>query len=403
MDEPGRASVPGRAALTGVLTSVMTVGTLAPFALAALAPFVVSDLDLSRTGFGSLVTFYFLVGALASSALGSVVDRLGGWTMMLVLIAISVVTFLIMAGASSYAWLLAAMVLAGFANALANPTTNQVIGSHVAPGRRGVIVGIKQSGVPAGAAVSGLGLPGLAVLLGWRPSVLVCAAAMVVLAVTVWIVKPSSEVASHQQQGSRASVPQAQPRIRWLVVYALLMGSGTAVVTTYLVLFAHEEFAMSEAWAGRTLGVVGIGAVVARIVWARQAERGAHPSRVLVMIAVLSAVSSSLFWLAPSSGGLLALWSAVLLVGISASAWNSVGMLAVIDGNDGLSMGRASGNVLAGFFTGNVISPVAVGALIDRTGAYEPAWALTGALFLVAAFVATAEHRRVRRRAALRA
>ena len=398
MDTVESRPAPGRVMLSAVLTAVMAIGTLAPFALAALAPFILSDLDFSRTQFGSLITVYFLVGALVSPSIGSLVDRIGGWSMMLVLIVISVASFLVMAGVPSYVWLLAAMAVAGLANALVNPTTNHVIGAHVTPGRRGMIVGVKQSGVQAGAALSGLALPALAVLLGWRPSLLVCAIVAGVLAVVAWLVRP----ARHRSRSvvAREPVRWAGPGVRWLVVYAVLMGAGVAVANTYVVLFAHEGLAMSEAWAGRTLGVLGAASVVARIVWARRAERTADPSGALVQIAGIAAVSSGLFWLAPVLGGEALLWVAVVLVGASAAAWNSVGMLAVIDGNDGATMGRASGNVLAGFFAGNVVSPAAVGALVDRTNSYGPAWALTVLIFAAAGVVASREQRRVRRAAA---
>ena len=389
--------VPGGVVLGLVLTSTMAVGTLAPFALAALAPFILDDLEFSRTQYGSLITVYFLVGALISPSVGSVVDRLGGWLMMLVLIVVSVVSFAVMAGVPSYLWLMVAMVLAGLANALVNPTTNQVIGAHVTPGRRGVIVGVKQSGVQAGAALSGLALPALAVLLGWRPSLLVCAAVTAALAVLAWVVRPPAH--RGHRAVTREPVRWAGSQVRWLVVYAFLMGAGVAVANTYVVLFAHEGLELSEAWAGRTLGVLGAASVVARILWARRAERTANPSRALTQIAGIAAVSSGLFWLAPAMGGQAALWTAVLLVGASAAAWNSVGMLAVIDGNDGATMGRASGNVLAGFFAGNVVSPAAVGALVDRTGSYEPAWAVTVAIFVAAGVVAAGQQRRVRRAA----
>ena len=71
---------------------------------------------------------------------------------------------------------LAAVV--GIGQTLANPATNKMIAHEVPPGRRGLITGIKQSGVQAGAFVAGVAFPAAAVAVGWRSVPLAVAVVM---------------------------------------------------------------------------------------------------------------------------------------------------------------------------------------------------------------------------------
>ena len=86
------------------------------------------------------------------------------------------------------------------------------------------------------------------------------------------------------------------------------------------------------------------------------------------------------------------LWIGAVLTGMGTSAWNSVGMLAVIE-DAGESTGRASGMVLLGFLAGLGIGPPVYGALVDRTGGYEPMWLLSIAASLVALAIVAAWQR----------
>ncbi len=388
MTEPSARPVPSRIAFAVVATMAMMIGTLLPFAVPALAPFILPELGFSRAQLGSLVTAFFLVSALVSPAVGSSVDRFGGWHMMLSVFAVGVISFVGVALSPSYTWMIAVMAFAGIANALTNPSTNQVIGSYVAVGHRGTIVGIKQSGVQVGATVSGLALPSLAILIGWRISV----ASLTILAALGFLIGLAARPNTWPENGRHAvtlpSSPRPGPNMRWLVVYAFLMGSGVVVTHTYIVLFAHEQLGVSAAWAGRSMGVLGAAAVIARIGWARLAERRSSPVRVLTLLATIATGASTLLITAPTWGGAWLLWPAVVGLGASASAWNSVGMLAIIDQDDGASTGRTSGRVLSGFFAGNVASPIAFGSLIDAIGTYQPAWGILVVIYAAAAMIA---------------
>lgn len=380
-DAPGipERSTAWYAGFTAVLTVAMAIGTFPQFTLGALGPFLVDDLGLSRTRLGSLSTAFFLVAALVSSLVGHLGERLGGRRLLALMFAVAALSAVFMAIAPSYVWLIAAVGLAGLSIASSNPSTNTLISAHLPSGRRGAVVGIKQSGVQAGSFVAGAVLPGLALAIGWRPSLLLIAlVAAAGLAATIAIIP--------RQEARADDGPQTLDRsnvVRWLVPYAFFMGAGVSATTAYVPLYANQALGLSQATAGSLLAVVGAVGVVARILWGRVAERRPTVAAPLTVLTAGSLVAIVLVWIAEYAGAWL-VWPAAVAIGATAAAWNAVGMLAIVRETALAGTSRASGHVLTGFYAGLLAMPVAFGALVDTTGIYGPSWALTFGCLAVA-------------------
>ncbi len=313
-----------RFGLVATLTGAISVATLVPTLLSVLAPLVTADLDLSRRAFGVLVTCVFIGGALSSVRAGTVVDQLGGRATLLLLYALGSLTLLGIAVAPGYGWLLVTALVAGLPGALANPVTNQVISTQVPPGRRGLVVGFKQSGAQVAQTSGGLLLPSLALGLGWRGA-----------ALAVAVLPLMGVLATRRQLQPRpgGSVEQAPARlairgpILSLTLYALLMSLGTAAVVTYLPLFAFEALGFSVPVAGVVASVSGVAGFLGRILWGRAAELAIEPSLALAVIAMASVLSICALLAAPAVTWLV--WSAALADGTGSYAfgWWLVGAL----------------------------------------------------------------------------
>ena len=377
-----------RIGLAVTLTGAISVATLVPTLLSVLAPLVTADLGLSRSAFGVLVTCVFIGGGLTSVKAGGIVDQLGGRRTLLLLYALGTVTIGLVAVAPNYWWLLGAAFLAGFPGALSNPVTNQVISTQVPAGRRGLVVGFKQSGAQVAQTTGGLVLPPLALALGWRGAALVVATLPLVgVVATHRLLRPQPVPTSRP-----AIVPLViKGPIASLTIYALLMSLGTAAVITYLPLFAFEVLGFSVPAAGVVASVSGVAGFLGRIVWGRAAELLISPSIALIVIAGASVASVVALLLAP--GAVWLVWPAAVAYGATAGAWSAVGMLAVLNDVDPAQAGRASGVVLLGFYGGFITSPILFGSLADRTGSYAAGWVLVGIVFLGSVAVALRWHR----------
>ena len=235
-------------------------------------------------------------------------------------------TFLILGTAVAYVMLLAGALAGAFSQASANPATNKLIVEDVPAGERGVITGVKQSGVQVGIFFGGVTVPTVAITVGWRGAYLVVAVVpLIFAAMTVWVVPAATRPSVEHRTWSRDPLPAA---IWWLAGFGFLMGFSAAV--TYLVpLFAEETLGFSPVAGGIAAAVIVFVAVPGRILWSRFAERSGAFRGSLGAMAVLSIAAACLFY----ASGVVAvwlLWPAAVLIAVGSSSWNSVGMLAVM-------------------------------------------------------------------------
>ncbi len=364
----------GRITFTGVLVTTMMAATFTAVAFGILAQFLIDDFDISRAQVGGLVTAVGVVAAILSPFVGRLTDGIGGRRALIVLLVFSFLGLLGVALAPIYGLLLVAGGLAGVAQALGNPATNKLIAQVIPQGRRGVITGLKQSGVQLGIFLGGVLLPVGALSIGWRPTIaMVALLPACILVVAFFVVPPHADSGGASKQRLLERHP---PGTWWLTLYSLGMGAAAGSLMTFLPLYAHEEMGLTERQAGLVIGLVGLVALITRILWGPLSERARHYGAPLAVLAGVAAVSVVALLLAPSVGVTL-LWVGAVLMAASSGSWNSVAMLAVMHEAGPGRAGSASGIVLFGFMTGLGIGPLVFGYSVDTTGAYTIGlWAL---------------------------
>ncbi len=366
-----------------VLVVTMAASTFALAIIAVLAAYLIDEFGISREQLGSLVTVSALSGALLAPILGPWADKIGARNATLFSLGVSAVSLVLIGLAPTFLLLAGAVLLTGVTQAITNPATNKLISLYVDPGRRGVIMGVKQSGVQAGNALGGALLPAMAVAAGWRFGVTLAVVFPVVGAgLALWSVPrdPSTDATpSRVGLGSGDGVGR-------LAVYGFLLGLGGTAIFTYLPLFGQEVLGLDPVAAGSAISVIGIVGVVGRIGWGRIAETVLGSDRALLVLAVLSVVVGALLVAAPLLGPWV-IWVVAALAGLSVAAWNTVGMLAVIERVPVAAAGRASGTVMLGFLGGLGLGAPAFGRSVDVLGDYRPGWMAVTACFVAASLL----------------
>lgn len=372
--------------LSLVLISTMVASTFFIFAVAVLASAIIDDLAISRTMVGVIGSVNTGLGALTAPWSGRLTDRIGPRNAVLVLLAVSAVTLFVMGVASSASMLVVAGVIGGLAQGWGNPATNALIAATVESGSRGVMTGIKQSGVTLAVFLAGITLPGLERVWSWQAACLVFAAAFAVITVVAWALLPSTpRDAGAQPAERRGGAASPLPAfIRRLALYALLMGMASGSIGRFLPLFAEESLGYTATVAGLAVALSGLLGMGSRIMAARRAEHRVAPSTLLVQLSVIAATASVLLAVSPSVGAGL-LWPAVVLYSIGHTAWNAVIHLAVILNVPTAMAGRASGIIMLGFLTGLTVAGPITGMIVDATDDYTVVWWASVALALVAA------------------
>ncbi|MFD4861898.1 MFS transporter [Streptomyces atratus] len=287
----------------------------------------------------------------------------------------------------------AVLVLAGAAQALANPATNRLIADLLPPLRRAAAVGMKQSGVQFGAFAAGLLLPTLAAATSWRIALAVVSPLALIALVLALRLPPDRQPDSADK---RLTLP-GRPNVpaRWLIVYSLGVGMALASLNTYLPLFAHEKLDFGERTSGALIAAVGAAGVLARIGWTRISGRLSDISTPLVLLAATAACFVLLMPAAEVWPPLV--WAGAIGLGGSAAAANAVSMVAVVRSTSFGATGHASALVSMGFFGGFVLGPTTFGQLADSPAGYSAGWAMTGLSFAVSVLAGLQVRRTVNR------
>ena len=373
-----------------LLPGAMIAATLIYGMTSIIAPDLISEFDLSKARIGWILAIFSIASAASSPLAGRVTDRIGSRAAMLIIFASSGLGFLLFSRAVGFYTLAGSTLVIAVGQALSNPATNKLIATEFEPGERGLITGIKQSGVQFGTLVAGLSFAAIAASSSWRTVPLIAGVSLLLLGVFAsQVLPPDKQPAQHDTAAQNSDGPAQLPRsVPLLALYALLMGLGGSTLFGFMPLYAVEQINVSDLNAGYLVAVSGAVGMPARIGAAVLADRTGKPLPLLVTLssfAVLAAVAL----LGANSGGYPLLIVAAVLTGLGVSAWNSVAMLAVINDAGSELAGRASGVVLAGFLSGLAISPPIFGYSVDVTGSYNLGFTVVGVMFALAAIVIT--------------
>ena len=377
--------------LVTVLAITMGFAFFGNTVFGTLASEIISSMGIDRWQVGMLATAATVGGALLSPRLGKWADMVGGRRSTVTTLLLAGVALFSVGVAPEFSLLVGAAVLTGIVLAISNPATNKLISTEFPPGRQGLIVGVKQAGAQIGIFFGGWLLPVFAGWWGWRWAVLAFAAIPVVTGI-VYMRRGSTDAdqdtsdrdKAQEREAARASLGQVSPSTRRLIyrltVYAFLVGVGTAAAIYYLPLYSEEALGMAAAQAGQALAFSGLLGIVGRIGWARVAESRLGTMRSSMVIAVL-AVGASVILAFGDTLGTWSVWMAAGLIGLSISAWHSVGMLAVIQIVPSSLAGRTSGLVYFGFLTGLGAGAPLFGWSVDLLGDYTPGWLAIAVIF----------------------
>jgi predicted MFS family arabinose efflux permease len=359
--------------------AMTTLGALPVFLLSSQAVLVREDLEFSEPQLGLAVSAFFGSAALASMLAGSLVERLGRRRGTVIAGVLATLTALAIAGvATSYAVLLALLVVAGVSNAALQMTSNIALARSVRPGRQGLAFGVKQSAIPVAILIGGLAVPTVGVVVGWRWTF--AAAAVPCCAVVLAGLRMPRSTAPARR---RETTPDRPPRNALLVSFVAMTLASAAVnsLGSFLPAWAYRV-GLSPGTAGVLLAAGSALSVLARVASGVVADR--RRGRNLPVVSAYIALGS-VGMLLVSLGEVPALVAGTLVAFAIGWAWPGLFLFAVVRvGRD--SPATASGAVQAGAFAGGAAGPVLFGLLVAATS-YPAAWRTAAGVLLVAALL----------------
>ena len=137
-------------------------------AVGIAAPLMISDLDLSATEFGVIVSAFFWVYAPVQLLVGWLVDRFSVYRLMAGGVLLWALATLAMGFVGGFTSLLVLRIMLGVGETIAFPGGSKIITRHVAPERRGIANAAMALGIALGPAAGTLAGGLILAEFGWR-------------------------------------------------------------------------------------------------------------------------------------------------------------------------------------------------------------------------------------------
>jgi MFS family permease len=373
-----------------IFTSVVTSGP------AVLAPVLAPDLGITPKWIGVFVALLYVGAMLSSLVCGEFITRYGAIRVSQVAVAFCAIGIATIAAlpASALPLLAAAAILAGCGYGPITVASSEVLARTTPPERMAMTFSIKQTGVPAGAALAGAVLPALTLLAGWRFAFFAVAITGVAVIVAS---EPTRKALDLRRDASEPFSLKAilgplhtvvrSRRLRELSLVGLAFAAVQTSLTSFLVVYLTDGLQWSLVAAGLALTCATMSAVPGRILWGIAADRWWSANRILAAIGMLACVCGGVMAMATPAWPPWLVLPVAAAYGATAIGWNGVQLSELARRAPPGTAAAVTG--ASGFLTfgGVVVGPLLFAALAGATGGYRVGFLVSAAISGVAAAV----------------
>ena len=378
IDGSGQTSGAGRDPRGGwvlvATTLVQALSSAAMLLTPTVAPHMATTLGLSIALLGFQMSLLYCVAMLVSSQAGALVRHSGGcrtsqYAMLFACIGCAIILF------ATPVSLLVGTLMLGVSYGLTNPAAAHLLTRFTAVRHRNLVFSIKQTGVPLGGVIAGIGGPPVAQWLGW-PAVF---AGLALIAATMALAMQPVRARWDDDRSTRGHaagfgalrvLARSRPTL-WLGLMACCLAASQLCLLTYLVAFMVEDLGLGLVVAGLVMSAVHLSGVCGRVLWGLIADRISSGLAVLSGLAVtMILLFAGIAAIAPDwpFGFMVALFVAA---GATAVGWNGVYLATVAQRNPPHLVGEATGAVLVLTYFGVLIGPSLFALMLTFTGSYS--------------------------------
>lgn len=360
--------------------ALVTISTVLPgFLVGALSVQVQDDFGITEATYGWGTASFFIAATAGSSFLGKVAQRIGPRKQVSISVFVSVLAQLALACfGSSFGVMLACLSVCGLTNA-ANQTGINLLLTRAQLPRLGLAIALKQSGMPTASMLAGLGVPLIALTVGWRWAYV--ASAVFGAASIVWLRRTVAPVGPMAAPSSGADTTTPGRTLATAAVAFGFLAAGAGSLVSWLVASAVDA-GMGEGRAGLLLSAGALCGVIVRLSWGVRLDTMAlRPFRIAAVLCLIGAIGIAL--LAVRSPG-LHVGATVVAFG-AGWIWPVFTNFGIVRANQAAAA-AASGVTQTGVYVGIVVAPLASGWLIENQG-YPTMWLVTAACMLIGALI----------------
>tara|TARA_Y100001968_G_C19452450_1_gene769678 strand:+ start:8143 stop:9324 length:1182 start_codon:yes stop_codon:yes gene_type:complete len=347
-----------------------------------LATVLSEELLVSKGKVGLIVGIYFGATGLGSILAGKITEQIGPRISIVIDMAIVASCSFLIAAIGTYSVWVISSVLAGAAYGLSNTGTNVVIGKVIGAEKRTLAMSVKTSGVPLMAALAAAIGPWSAEQWKWEHILLINGGVAFSLGIAAFFIVPNLPPHSVEQSNDKA-LPS---KFYWFGIASFLLIAGSQPLYSWIVSYLEDSLDVSSGSAGAVTSIACFCGVLVMICNGLFADRLGADSRVKLLMALL--FSSSIAVVLVSLGPALGIASVIIgaIVGVSTQLSAIGTMHACIVDKAPLSVSRATGITMTGYYLGALVSPPLFGFVVDWTESFAYSWLGTTALLFAAVF-----------------
>lgn len=342
---------------------------------AVIAPAIISDLHFAPAWIGIYFGLTAVAALFAQLGCGSFIVRHGALRMSQIALLLLAAGIALLTLGNPLILVLSAIVAGGGA-AVSTPASSHLLSRCSSPQYLPLVFSIKQTAVPAGLLLAGMFAPQLTEWIGWRATMLICAAACAVFALMLQPVRrlfdtdrvPTRTFKLSDFRATLNSVLTV-PRLRTLSFACLAFNGLQTVVTAYFVVYL-TTIGYTPVAAGFVFSIAVAIAIPGRILWGWLGSGYFSPR--VIMAALSLGMAASVVLLALCSAG----WP-VLLVGLiacllsaTALSWHGILLAETARASPEDMRGGVTGGVLSFGQVGGLALPIMYSGLLEATGSY---------------------------------
>jgi len=357
-----------------------------------LLPLIGSELGLSYSQIGLIMTCQYIASAIANVPGGVLVDTVGrkGLLMAVSLFWIGF-PYLLIGFTHSYVMLLACVALVGFGNSLWHPTAIPTLGRRY-PERKGLVLSVHGMGGNVGDAVAPVIIGAALTYFSWREAVVLNVVPGLVVAALLFVFLGSMRLGAKKSEHEPQSFAHYLAGLKDLLASRalVLLSTGSAfrsmtqtTLLTFLPVYLAHDMGYSPFWVGACLFALQAAGFAASPIAGHLSDR---MGRKQILVSSMAATALVLAAMAFSGGSPLFI-ALVAVLGFFLYATRPVIQAWMLESTP-KNMGGSSIGVLFGAQAlGGAIGPLLGGIVADRFGLLATFYFLAATIVVANLFV----------------
>lgn len=399
-----RASQPVRAGtfwdvLAAVFISLLVQMTMSLFAASVpvLAPAIITERGWSPTVIALYPIVVYVTAFLISFHVPALLFRMGGMGLSLASVVMGGAGLLLLLPPYAIA-AASASVAIGCGTAAMNPASSQMLGPRTTARTAGLVMSIKQTGVPLGGVVAGTLVPVLASRSGWRTAAVelaACGAAltMILLPMVHWL-DEAARVAKPAALRPLDPVRHllAMPGMPTLLIASLTFNGMQLCLRSFFVVYLVTTQRLGLVTAGVAFSISQAAGMVGQVGWAALSDRVLSVHAVMAIIGMLMSVAALCTAAMTPQWPFAAIIAVAAIYGVSAAGYLPVLLGEVAKRSPPGQVGALTSGAQLFPLSGCILGPLAFGGMAAVMG-MPAAFALAAASTLAGTALLAAPHR----------